>query len=224
MKIKELFYRIKTPVRASAFYLGASVVGKAAGLLTTPYFTRVLKAEDYGKFSLYMSLLGGISVIVSAFNSGSAVYSGLGESSQNVGGYLKGVLAVSSVFSLLISLILLIFSPFFGIDRSIAFLLALQVLCDGVVATSLCLSKYKYRYARVFLISVISAALPPVIAAILIKKYGGGYVVRIYSLLVFSLLYFIFFMERKYKHGNISFFHRQTTLLGKYTLKLKCKI
>lgn len=187
MKIKELFYRIKTPVRASVFYLGASVVGKAVGLLTTPYFTRVLSAEDYGKFSLYMSLLGGISVIVSAFNSGSAVYSGLDRSSDNEGSYIKGVWYVSCTFSLLITSVLTVFSPFFGLDRKIALILSLQIICDGIVATSLCLSKYKYRYTRVFVISVISAAFPPLIAAAFIRKYGGGYVVRIYSLLAVSV-------------------------------------
>lgn len=207
MKIKELFYRIKTPVRASIFYLGASVIGKAIGLITTPFFTRALSVEEYGKFSLYMSLLGGVSVILSAFNSGSSVFIGLSRYKNDKIGYLKSVMLVSSAFSALVCLLLLIFSSFLGIDARIIGFLTLQVLCDGILAATLSLSKYEYSYTKVFIISVISAALPPLMAAFLLKQFGGGYLVRIFTLLAVSFclaVYSIIVLSRKTERTEVS--------------------
>ena len=85
---KEGKIAIKIPAKASVWYLAASALSKGVGIITTPIFTRLLSGEDYGGFALYMTLLGGASLICSAFNSGSAIYKGLNKN-ENKKDYSK---------------------------------------------------------------------------------------------------------------------------------------
>ena len=97
LKLSELIKRIKLPAKASIYYLAASTAGKIVSFVITPFTTRLLGKENFGQFSLYMALLGGVSVICSAFTSSSAVYKGM----QNFGkksGYLISVLWVSIAY------------------------------------------------------------------------------------------------------------------------------
>ena len=72
-KAKEL----KLPARATLWYMSAAVIGKGVSFLSTPFFTRLMSGEEYGTFTLYITLLGVASVICSAVYSGSGVYRAL---------------------------------------------------------------------------------------------------------------------------------------------------
>ena len=54
--------RLRVPARGAIWYTGISFATKSVGMLTTPFFTRLLGVHDYGIYSLYMSVLGVLSV------------------------------------------------------------------------------------------------------------------------------------------------------------------
>lgn len=188
MRIKEIISRVNLPARASMGYLGASLVGKAVGFLTTPFFTRLISKEEYGALTLYMTVLGGASVICSAFSSGSAAYRGFKKYEGKIGGYLKSSLVVSLCFSLLICILLFTFMPFIGLDRVFFVPLALQILCDTAISVSLAYSRFRYKYAEVMAVGILSSVLPALASLMILTKFGCGCGVRIYSLLAISLI------------------------------------
>ena len=188
MKENERQERIKLPARASVWYLAVSVITKGVSVLTTPFFTRLLDGEEYGQLALYMTLLGGGSVICSAFNSGSALFNGLRKNDSQKEDYLKATLTVSTASSLFFCLLLFAFSPFLEINRALLLPLTIQLLCDGTVAVLLGAKKYYYRYKTVAALSMITAVLPPLISIIILMSGDFGYSVRIYSLLFVSVL------------------------------------
>lgn len=188
MNIKEAISKINLPAKASLFYLMASVVGKGVGVLTTPFFTRLINESEYGILTLYMTLLGGASVICSAINSGSAIYRGFKKFESKSSDFTKSALATSCGFSLLICLLLFTFSSFFGLKRWLFLPLTLQILCDTIIGVSMSKAKYSYKYFEVSLTSILSSALPAVLSVILLYFLPGGYVIRIFSLLFFSLI------------------------------------
>lgn len=187
MKAKELIKRIKLPARASIYYLVASAIGKVVSFVITPFATRLLGEEEFGQFSLYMAILGGVSIVCSALTSSSAVYKGLKDHEGRREGYLRGVLGVNLIFSLLICLLLLAFMPFIKLKRFLLIPMTIQILCDGIIAVSMSAKRFDYKYRTVATVAVISAVLPPVMAIYILKRWGGGYVVRIYALLFVSL-------------------------------------
>ena len=135
---------IKLPARASVWYLAVSLIAKGMGVLTMPLFTRLLDGEEYGQFALYMTLLGGGTVICSAVNSGSALYNGLRKNGDKIETYLKSALAVSTAISLLFCLLLFVFLPILELNRVFLLPLTIQLFCDGAVAVLLGAEKYYY--------------------------------------------------------------------------------
>ena len=187
MKVKEIISKINLPARASMAYLGASIIGKAIGILTTPFFTRLISEEEYGALTLYMTLLGGASVICSAVSSGSAVYRGFSEFEENSGGFVKSALAVSFTFSASLSVILFSLLPFSDLNRSFYLPLALQILSDAVVGVAMARARFRYKYLEVMTVSIFSSALPAIASLLILKNLGCGCGVRIYTLLIISL-------------------------------------
>ncbi len=192
MKEKIKTGMIKLPARASLCYLAVSLITKGMSVLTMPFFTRLLDGEEYGQFALYMSLLGGGSVICSAFNSGSALYNGLRKNGDKKKEYLKATLAVSVATSLLFCLLLFAFLPFLELSRIFILPLTIQLSCDGIVAVLLGAEKYYYRYKTVGAGSLATPVLPPIISVIILMRGDFGYSVRIYSLLFVSVLAALF--------------------------------
>ena len=219
MKIRELIKRIKLPARASIYYLTASAVGKLVSFVITPFATRLLSEEDFGQFSLYMAILGASSILCSAITSGSAIYKGLKDHNGRRKGYLRVVLGINLVFSLSICLLLLTFMPFLKLKRFLLIPMALQILCDGIVAIAMSEKRFDYKYKTVTAVAVISAVLPPVMAIIILNRWGGGYVVRIYALLFVSLclasysLRKIIKTKEKGEHGTAKYVIRSSAAL-----------
>ena len=55
LKVKN---RVKAPVLAAAWYFAGGTIGKAAGLIATPIFTRLLSSEEYAILPLFMTWVG----------------------------------------------------------------------------------------------------------------------------------------------------------------------
>ena len=187
MKDEKGFPRIKLPAKATMWYLAISLVGKGVGFICTPVLTRLLSGEEYGKFSFYITLVGGISVVCSAISSGSAIYKGLRDYGDQGSSFLRGVLIVNSVFSLLICLLLFTFHSVLNVNPVIFLPITLQILCDGIVATALTSAKFYYKYKDVAIICLSSSVLPPIISILFLKSVGGGYLARVYPLLFVSI-------------------------------------
>ena len=186
------------------WYILTSAVTKGIGVITTPIFTRLLSGEEYGGFALYMTLLGGASVICSAFNSGSALYKGLKENETEKESYLRATLLSSTLFSLLICLLLFTFSPFLELKLVFYIPLSLQLLCDGITAVFLSSARFYYKYRAVAAVGIISAALPPLISVGLLTRSELGYSVRIYSLLLVSIFVALYSLMRLLKYKGLT--------------------
>ena len=188
MKVKELISKINLPARASMGYLGASLVGKAIGLLTTPFFTRLVSEEEYGVLTLYMTVLGAASVICSAFSTGGAIYRGFSRFEEKQGDFLRSAIVVSTVFSLIVCTLFFTFLDYIGIPRTFFLPLILQILCDSIIAISMAKARYKYRYFEVMAVGILSSAIPAILSILILRRYGSVFGVRIYLLLLISLM------------------------------------
>lgn len=186
MKINEITKRIKLPAKASVYYLAASFLGKAVSFAITPFTTRLLDKEQYGQLSLYMTVLGCASLICATLTSSSAFYSGFRKYESDKNEYLKSVLMLNTALALIICILLFTFSPFLQLNRLLLMPMSLQILCDGIIAISLSAKRYDYRFKSASATLAVNAALPPLLSIIILKSFGGGYLVRVYSMLLVS--------------------------------------
>lgn len=188
-KAKEL----KLPARATLWYMVAAIIGKGVGFLSTPFFTRLMSGEEYGVFTLYLTILGVGSVICSAVYSGSGVYRAMQVYKNEIDSLIKSILCVTIAFSMAFCLLLFAFSLFFDLNRYILLPISLQLLCDGIVGVLYSKARFSYSYFVICTMSLISSVLPPVIS-VGILFFGGGAAVRIYSLLFVSVILALYAM------------------------------
>lgn len=202
---------IKVPAKASIWYIVSGILGKACAVLATPFFTRILTREEYGEFNLYMTLLGGASVVCSAFSTGSAVYKGLSNFKDKSDGFIKAVLCLSIGFTSIVCLVLFAFSLFFGINSPIIPVLSLQLFCDSILGVFYSEARYRYRYHEVCILSVIGYIFPPALSLLILWNLGGGYEIRIFALLAVSIASAIYALrkltksQQKIERGMISY-------------------
>jgi len=183
---------LKKPAKASVWYIGTSLLCKGIGIIATPFFTRLQSADDYGAFSLYVTLLGVVSVIVSAFTTGSSVYRGLDLYRAKRESLIKSILVSSILFSALIFIPIFAFYTNLKLDAYLAILIFLQLICDVIIAVRLSMARFLYEYKVVTFVSIFESFFSIAIAVMILRINGGGYRVRIYSMLFVSLIMAIF--------------------------------
>ncbi len=180
--IKSTKQKLRLPARASLWYIGASAIAKAIGILATPIFTRLLTGEEYGAYALYMSYLGIGSLICSPLSSGAVIYKGL-DKYKNDGSFLTSVFWTNSVICALICILLFAFGR---LDASFLPFLFIQLLCDIVIGIYGTKCRFNYDYIKAAGVSVLVALSAPIISILLIKGIDIGFRGRIYGLLIAS--------------------------------------
>ncbi len=63
-KLKNMYQNMPVQARASVWFLFCSFLQKAVSMITTPVFTRLMTAEEYGQYSVFHSWLGIVTIIV----------------------------------------------------------------------------------------------------------------------------------------------------------------
>ena len=179
---------IKVPAKASMWYVGASVLTKATGLLFTPIFTRILTGEEYGAYSLYMSYLGFFSLICAAGFSAGVIYKGFQDFSTKKEVFLSASLGFSVCFSSTICILLFAFSGVFGILPELSLILCFQLILDSAVGLSLMQKRYFYKYRAVTLVCVFESLAAPLFSLSLLFGTELGFAAKLWGLLIPALI------------------------------------
>ena len=96
--------RINKPALAGLWYTVSAFLERGSAIIFTPVYTRLLLPSEYGIYSLYVGLMGIVTVFATLEISGGAVYRGLkefGKESSFIPSAL-GLISLSSVIFLLL--------------------------------------------------------------------------------------------------------------------------
>ena len=198
---KKFIKRLRLPAKASLSYVAVGIVTKAAGFLITPYFTRAMSENEYGSFTLYISILGVVTILTSAFTSGSTVYVGFRKYKEDIESYYPSILL--SIMAVLSAICLLLFTltAVLQINVVSCTLIFLQALFDSVVNIYLSTLRFSYSYKAVSVICIFEAFTAPPIAVALINFGVGGDIARILSLLFVSFIAAAYSFSKLLKNG-----------------------
>ena len=178
---------LRLPVKATVYYMLTSALAKSIGILTTPIFTRILSEEDFGKYTLYMSWLGLLTIICSGIISQAVIYRGFEKFKDQRNRFLFSAFILGIGFSAAICALLFIFSPILGLSIEFVILLSIQVLCDETVGIYQTSRRYEYNYRALSLTNAASVILTPILSVALISGAELGYRGRIFALLIVSI-------------------------------------
>ena len=178
---------LRLPARATIYYMLTSALAKSVGILTTPIFTRILSGEDFGKYTLYMSWLGLLTVICSGAISQTVIYRGFEKFKGKKEEFVFSAFLLGIGFTAVVCSLLFAFSPILGLGTDLAILLCIQLFCDETVGIFQTVRRYEYNYRALSLTNAASVILTPILSIALILGAEVGYSGRIFGLLLVSL-------------------------------------
>ncbi len=174
IKIKERLdnLTIAKPAKAGIFYITTNVFTKLIALLATPLFTRLLLPEEYGVYSLYISWMGIISVLVALGISGGAIYRALGKFGEAREDLISSAIGILFIASVALSIPALVFSRvgegLTGLSPFLNCMLIFEVFLNSSETVVFAYYRYKYSYVRICLINLLYAVISVGVALALI--------------------------------------------------------
>jgi len=184
IKIKH-FKNLRLPVRASAFYTVVAALSKAAGLLFTPIFTRIMSPEEYGGFTLYISVLGICTVACTALASGGGMYKAYSLFPSDAKVITAAACGFSAAAAIPVCAAVIIFSEYLGLSPRLAPFLFLQLVCDGAISARLSELRYRYSYKEAAYLTLPASLGTPILSIFLMRALPGE-LARVVGLLLFS--------------------------------------
>lgn len=178
MEIKKT--ELTRPAAASLFYILTAAVGKAAALITLPFFTARLGAAAFGRYSLYLCYEGLLFSAASLGLGGAGIYRAL----QRFRSEENRLLGAAFGLSLCISLPLYLAAAFF-LEKKLApfFIGVLFIEVTARVAFTLFGAKcrYFYRYRPICALNLAADLFAPLLGILLLFAFPIEESARIFA-------------------------------------------
>ncbi len=200
-KIIEKYNKLPIQVKASFWFLFCVILQKGISVLTTPIFTRLLGAANYGEYSLFNSWQGIIAVFVT-FRLTYGVYTqGLVKFEDKREEFSVAMQGLSSFIIAIYFIIYLFFSEQFNSLFSLNTyqMLSMFVILwsDAIFSFWLCEQRVDYKYKRLVIITVIVSIIKPLFGIFAVTHFEDQVTARIISIAVVNLLFYTPFIIGK---------------------------
>ena len=192
-KLIEKYRSIPVSARATIWFIITSTLQKGMSLITTPIFTRMMTAEQYGQYSVYNSWLQIFSIIttlqltMAVFNKGMSVYNDDRDS------YTSTLQLVTTLFTAATFLIYTVFhtqvNEITELPTYIMVALFVELLFTPAISFWTLRKRYEYHYRavviRTLLFTFLNAGLGVLVVALATEK---GYA-RIMSCICVNVIF-----------------------------------
>ena len=163
---------VRVPAKASAWYIGSSVLAKGISALVTPIFTRLLTPEEYGLYPLYLSWLSVFTILISLELAGGVMYRGLQKFENNKDEFISASFGLFLCVFVVSCSLYFAFSSFINsvtrLGTFVTFLMLCTIFSNTVTGFYTAKAKYEYKYMRATLINLISSLASPLLSVALI--------------------------------------------------------
>lgn len=201
-------------LKSGLWFTICGFIQKAVSMLCTPFFTRILTEEQYGKtntFAAWQTIVN-LLVTLTLYRSLMNLYVQYSDKKQ----VLSSVCSLSIVITLLWTLIALVFidpmSNFMGISKPLVLCLFLYSIGESIIQCWMIYMRYIYDYKPAIVISLaitIISGLGGVFCIIFIDATAEWKIYpQVLAYLVFGIIIylFLFLNERKFFDRDIWFF------------------
>lgn len=199
-------------VRASFCFLICSFLQRGISVITTPIFTRLLSTTEYGKFSVFNSWYGIVSIIITL-----ALYSGVHTQGLVKFNDKRAVFSSSLqglVFTLVMfwTVIYLLFRDFWNkrVGLTTVQMLAMLVMVWTTAVFNFWANEQKvsYKYRALVLITLIVSIAKPLLGIFLVTHSADKVTARILGLMLVELICFSWMYILQLKRGKCFFSKR----------------
>ncbi len=212
-KLISKYKSIPIQVRASFWFLICAFMQKGISIIVTPIFTRLMTTDEYGEFSVFISWLGIISVIVS-MNLYAGVYSqGLVKFEDRRDEYASSLQGLSLFLVLLWSIVYFAFHGFwnrlFSLSTYKMVCMFFLIWTTSVFQLWAMKERVDFRYRKLAMVTVFASLLAPILGIIgILFVLKDKVMARILSMVITSFFAYSWMFFSQLKRGK-RFFSRE---------------
>jgi len=211
-KITDKYRSLPVQVRASFWFLVCSFLQKGIAVVTTPIFTRIMSAADYGQFGVFKSWYGIVTIVVGLSLTSGVHIQGLVKFDKDRDLFSSSLQGLSTSLILSGLLVYLLFRNFWNQILSLS---TLQMLCMFAIIWSVASfgfwaneQRVKYAYKSLVVVTLISAIVAPMLEIILVLHSEDKATAMIVGWAISSFLCFGWTFVWRMRHNGTFFLGR----------------
>ena len=205
-KILKKYRNLSPLAKASFWFLFCSLLQKGIQIITTPIFTRIMTAAEFGDFNVFTAWQSIISIFISLNLSAGVYNQGLVKFEDDRKRYSSSMQGLTLTLILAWTIIYLIFQDFFNslfsLNTGYMLLMILLIWITAVYNFWASEQKVDYKYKKLVTITMIASILSPIVSIGLMQVINDKVFARILGLAIVSLMSYTWMLVVQVKNGR----------------------
>ena len=172
MRLLKKYNGISKPAKASLWFVLCSMIQKCVSFLTTPLFTRLMSADDFGVLSTYTSWQSILAIFLTLDLFAGVYNKAMIQYEDDKDGYTSSTLVLSSLLSVTFLIAYMIFhsyiDSFLGLGFHLTILLVVQTVFNTAMLFWIVRSRFEFEYRSIVFLTFGSLCFSIVLSVILI--------------------------------------------------------
>lgn len=165
-KVSQKYKLLSPPVKSAFWFTICSFLQHGVAVITTPIWTRLFSAGDFGKYSIFISWKGILAIFIT-FNLTAGVFTkGLLKYEEHQDDFIssmEGLLSCITFFYLALYIVFRIFwNDFFGLDTTLMLCMIAMLWVETVFGFWAAREQFNYRYKKLITITLIMSLANPI--------------------------------------------------------------
>lgn len=190
--------------KAAIWFALCNIANKGISLIVVPVYTRILTMEDYGTYSVFLSWLDLLTIIVTLSISRGHYPVGISKYEKDIYGYTVSTLSLGSVITVFFIILFCVFNQTFTTLINLPFVVILSMLVFLIFNPAWefwrIQERFAYHYKLMVFVTLGISLITPIFAICGILFFNLGVSSAIYSKLVFqgiiSILLYCFYIHK----------------------------
>ena len=194
------------PIKASLWFVIASIIQRGISFITTPIFTRLLTTDEYGSVSVFHSWYGIFSIFLT-LNLASGVYNKAmtkwADKRDEVTASMLGLTSVVTLSFLIVYLFAIDFwNSIFNMNTPLMLTIFIQSYFSIAYSFWAAGQRYDYKYRMLVIVSLAIAIVSPILGILAVKMVPYKAEARIISLAFVQIVIGFYFYIRIIRKGR----------------------
>lgn len=209
LKIANLINKYRTfsiHIKATMWFVICSMLQKGISFIVVPIFTRILSPEEYGIYSLYLSVLQILTIITSLYLYYGVFTNGMNKFDKDRDRYVSSMQGLTLTITFFIFIFFIftqeMWSDFFGLAANLIFLMFIEMAFTPAMNFWSGRQRFEYRYKKLVLITLCKSFFNPFLGLLLIFVSTDKAFARIVSVVIIEVIFCGIIMIYQFKEGK----------------------
>ena len=195
MNLLKKYQSIPIHIKASFWFLVCSFLQKGISVITTPIFTRILTAEEYGQFNVFNSWLNIVAIFVTMYLYAGVYSQGIVKFSEERKPFSSSMQGLTLTLVLVWMIVYLVFKNFwnslFSLTTNQMLLMFLMIWTTAVYNFWSYEQRAQVKYRNLVILTIVVSILKPLVSIILILHSEDKVLARILGLAIVELVAYL---------------------------------